>query len=149
MNAPKITQSRFTKTLLPALVLPLQQLGIILLKIRVEDEVWEGEDFRNLRTNINDFVVVIPLNRVLREKAKPLMRGLVDGFHKEFFQIALVIPELILVEENPEHAIFNVSGNRICLETKEWRCSIIHALWVRRDRKTHVNSGFVDSESKF
>jgi len=121
---------------------------MILLKIGVEDDIWEGEDFRNLLTNIVDFVIVILFNRMLREEPKPLMRGLVDGFHKGISQPALVVPKPVLVEENPEHPIFDVCGNRICLYTKERRRSIIHALWERTG-KTHTSSGFVDGESKF
>ena len=114
-GAPEILQTRFTKILLPVLVVLLQQRGIILLEIGVEDDVWESEDGCNLLTNIIDLVVVVPLNRTLREESESLMRGLVDGFHKGICQPALVVPEPVLVEENPEHAIFDVCGNRICL----------------------------------
>lgn len=88
---------------------------MILLEIGVEDDIWESKDVCNLLTNIIDLVVVILFNRTLREEPEPLMRGLIDGFHKGVSQPALVVPEPVLVEENPEHAIFDVCGNRICL----------------------------------
>jgi hypothetical protein len=146
-DAPEILQTRFTKILLPILVVLLQQHGVILLEIGIEDDIWESEDVRNLLTNIIDLVVVILFNRVLREEPKSLVRGLIDSFHKGIGQPALIIPEPVLVEENPEHAIFDVCGNRICLQTKERRPSIIHALWEKTG-KTHTISGFVDGESE-
>ena len=72
-NAPEVLQTRVTIILLPLLVDLLRQFGIVLLEIRVEDDIWESEDVRNLLTNIIDLVVVLLLYRMLREETKPLM----------------------------------------------------------------------------
>jgi len=148
-GAPEILQTRFTKILLPVLVVLLQQRGIILLEIGVEDDVWESEDGCNLLTNIIDLVVVVPLNRTLREESESLMRGLVDGFHKGIGQPTLVVPKPVLVEENPEHAIFDVCGNRICLETNEQPLFNNSRLVEKNRKNTHTISGFVNGKSKF
>jgi hypothetical protein len=107
-------QSDFPEVILPAL-LSSQQFGIVLLEIRIEDDVWESQDVDNLLTNFIDLVLIFRLDRMLREEAKPLKRGLVDGFHEGISQLALVGPEPSLLEENPEYTVFDVCGDSFCL----------------------------------